>query len=98
MAGSENLGGPDAMNSRSSINVNRLRSFSAVFLVGLLKSKTIQQRLNLLMKSDIFSEAGASLKGKRGSIPAMTLDGKTADDVLLGALGFGDALFKLVVL
>lgn len=56
------------------------------FLFGSVKSNWTQQRATLLMKRETFSELGTSLKGTRGSMPAIRLEGKTADDIRLTEL------------
>lgn len=56
------------------------------FLFGSVKSNCTQQRATLLMKRDIFSELGTSLKRTRGSMSAIRLEGKTADDMRLTEL------------
>uniref|UniRef100_A0A2P2ILJ7 Uncharacterized protein n=1 Tax=Rhizophora mucronata TaxID=61149 RepID=A0A2P2ILJ7_RHIMU len=90
IAGSLNLIDPEATKSTSSSKVCLFTSFSSVFLVGSVKSKVTQQRLTLLTKRFIFSELGTSLKGTRGSIPAITLAGKTADEVRFGPLDLAE--------
>lgn len=72
--------------SRSSRRVCRFTSFSIEFLVWSEKSKVTQQRLSLETKRFSFSELGTSLKGTKGSIPATTLEGKTAEDMRLTEL------------
>ena len=49
------------------------------FLLWSEKSNVIQQRLTLLTKRFSFSEFVTSLNGTKGSVPATTVDGKTAE-------------------
>ena len=87
MAGSVNLTEEEEdTKSRSSRRVCLLTSFSSEFLVWSEKSKVTQQRLSLETKRFSFSEVGTSLKGTKGSIPATTLEGKTAEDMRLTEL------------
>lgn len=84
-------------------------SFSAELLLRSEKSKTTQQIFNLLINRLGFSVLETSLKDRRGSIPATTLEGKTEEDILFTAAAdlldvrfplaaFWIALLKFVIL
>uniref|UniRef100_A0A0A9E2D0 Transposon protein n=1 Tax=Arundo donax TaxID=35708 RepID=A0A0A9E2D0_ARUDO len=85
IAGSEKRELQDSTYSIRSSNVCLLISFSTELLFGSEKSNTTQHRLNLLTNRFCFSEFGTSLNETKGSMPATTLDGKTADDMRLMA-------------